>query len=136
MKKIIPPSKEELEELLFEKLWTKKQIREHYKVSKRLFRRWMIQYDLIGEITMRQKVNKWKKTLSQKPKKFNFKALLKRALKGEKICVPGFNSDFVEEYLNEPYYEHLWTNEIWEDEVEDLKRQEEEANEELAGVEI
>ena len=66
MKKIIPPNKEELEELLFEKLWTKKQIREYYKVSKRTFHRWMIQYDLIGKIDTTEKVDKWKKTLLDK----------------------------------------------------------------------
>lgn len=103
MQKIIPPPKEELGDLLFNKLWSKKKIAIHYKVNVNVLSRWMKQYDLVGKITPQLQAKKRAITNAAKPKKYDFNKLLERAVKGEIIKVPGFNSDFLEEYLDEKY---------------------------------
>lgn len=97
MQKITPPSKDELEDLLFRKMWTKKKVQEYYKVCMPVLSRWMKQYDLTYKITPKMQAKKREMTNKLKPPKFN--TLLKKALKGEKVKVKGFNSDFLEEYL-------------------------------------
>ena len=103
MQKILLPPKEDLENLLFEKLWSKRKVASHYEVSLPTLFNWMKQYDLVGKITPQLQAKKRAITNAAKPKKYDFNKLLKRAIKGEVIKVPGFNSDFLEEYLDEKY---------------------------------
>lgn len=104
MRKILPPTKDILEHLLFKKLWSKKKVAKHYKVSIKVISRWMKQYNLTGLITPELQAQKRAITNANKPKTYDFKNLLKRAMKGEIIKIPGFNSDFLEEYLIEQEY--------------------------------
>lgn len=101
MQKITPPSEGELENLLFEKLWSKKKVAAHYGVNVNVISRWMKLYNMVGEITPKLQAKKRAITNAAKPKTYDFKKLLKRAIKGETIKVPGFNSDYLEEYLEE-----------------------------------
>ena len=105
MQKIPLPTEEELENLLFTKLWSKKKVAKHYNVNVNVITRWMRHYDMIGEITPKLQAKKRAITNAAKPKPKNhdFNKLLKRAIKGEVIKVPGFNSDYLEEYLEEEH---------------------------------
>lgn len=93
-------TKGELKDLLFNKIWSKKKIANHYNVSSGTINRWMKKYDLVGKTPIELQKKKRLITISTK---HNFNSLLKRAIKGEVIRVPGFNSDFTEEYLEEKY---------------------------------
>lgn len=101
MQKISPPTEEELENLLLEQLWSKKKVAKHYKVSLPTVYKWMKDYGLVGLITPKLQAKKRALTNAAKPKTYDFNKLLKRAIKGEVIKVPGFNSDYLEEYLEE-----------------------------------
>lgn len=103
MQKIPLPTEEELENLLFTKLWSKKKVAQHYNVNINVITRWMRHYNMIGEITPKLQAKKRAITNAAKPKNYDFNKLLKRAIKGEVIKVPGFNSDYLEEYLEEEH---------------------------------
>lgn len=103
MQKIPVPTEEELENLLFNELWSKKKVAQHYNVNRNVVTRWMRQYDMIGETTPKLQAKKRALTNAAKSKTCNFDKLLKRAIKGEVIKVPGFNSDYLEEYLEEKH---------------------------------
>lgn len=98
MQKITIPSKEELIDLLFVQKLSKKAICKIYDVCLPCLSRWMKFHGLTGTLTPELLVEKRKRTLEEKYKN---KSLLERALEGEKIIQPGFNSDFLEEYIVE-----------------------------------
>lgn len=106
MQKILLPSKEELEDLLFDKLWSKRKVANYYKISIPTLSSWMRDYDLIGKISPKLQAKKRAITNAAKPKKYDYNNLLKRAIKGEVIKVPGFNSDYLEEYLDGGYFQN------------------------------
>lgn len=106
MQKIPVPTEEELENLLFNKLWSKKKVAQHYNVNRNVVTRWMRQYDMIGKTTPKLQAKKRAATNAAKPKKYDYNNLLKRAIKGEVIKVPGFNSDYLEEYLDGGYFQN------------------------------
>lgn len=128
MQKIVPPSEEELDKLLFEKLWSKREISKHYGVSLPTISKWMKMYDMMGMIPPKLRAKKAQQTMKNKSKKPNLERLFQRATRGEKIKVPGFNSDFLEEYQleefrKEGYFveEHLledpFENDIFEEDI-------------------
>lgn len=85
------PSKEILEDLLFTKGYSKKRICTILAVGKPVLSRWMKYYNLTGLITPEMQKIKREKTIAMKS----------RALEGETIEEPGFNSEFLEEYYME-----------------------------------
>lgn len=91
MQKIVPPDKIELENLLFNQMMSKKKIAAHYSVCKKTLNTWMRQYGLVNKIPIEL----------QKAKRERTNMLKTKALQGEEVNVPGFNSEFIEEYMIE-----------------------------------
>ena len=91
MQKIPQPSKTELEDLLFNKMLSKKKLATYYGVCIGVIRRWMIQYNLVNKTPIEL----------QKQKRDNTNKLKSQALNGKRITYIGFNSEFLEEYTDE-----------------------------------
>ena len=101
MQKISIPPVEELKDLLFNQLLSKKKVAKYYNVSVTTVFSWMREYNLVGLTPPKLQAKKRALTNSTKPKTYDFNDLLKRAINGEIIKVPGFNSEYLEEYLED-----------------------------------
>ena len=101
-KKEVPP-KEELIDLLFNKMLSKRDICIKYSVGLPCLSRWMKNYNITGTLPPELLVEKRRRT---NLKKSQAKEYLERTLKGEDIVVSGFNSEFAEDYLMEETYEN------------------------------
>lgn len=101
-KKEVPP-KEELIDLLFNKMLSKRAICIKYSVGLPCLSRWMKNYNITGTLPPELLVEKRRRT---NLKKSQAKEYLERTLKGEYIVVSGFNSEFAEDYLMEETYEN------------------------------
>lgn len=97
MQRITPPPKEELEDLMFNQMLSKKKLALHYGVCIRVIRRWMANYDLLNRTPIEL----------QKLKRERTKMLKQKALEGESVVKIGFNSEFIEEYVIEAESEKL-----------------------------
>lgn len=91
MQKILEPPKEEIEDLLFNQMMSKKKVALYYSVSKKTLNTWMRKYDLVNKTSIEL----------QQLKRKNTKKLEQIALEGRTIIKPGFNSKFIEEYAIE-----------------------------------
>ena len=80
-----------MEDLLFNKMLSKKKLASYYGVCKGVIRRWMSQYDLVNKTPIEL----------QKQKRENTNRLKVQALKGVEVACIGFNSEFLEEYAVE-----------------------------------
>lgn len=68
MQRITPPSEDELDDLLFEKLWSKKKVCKHYGVCLPVVSRWMKMYGMTGLISPKLRAKKARMTMKEKKK--------------------------------------------------------------------
>ena len=66
MQKVKPPSEDELDDLLFEKLWSKRRVSKHYGVSLPTVSKWMRMYGMTGLISLKLRIKKAKITMEEK----------------------------------------------------------------------
>lgn len=99
MQKIVEPSKEELEDLLFNQLLSKKKVAQHYNVCIGVIIRWMKKYN----ISIPVEIQKQKRAKTRLSKKNN---------PVKKTIRPGFNSEFLEEYAVEEEMRERHLNEV------------------------
>lgn len=87
MERITPPSKKELEHLLFDQLLSKRKVAEYYSVSRPTISKWMKDYNIVNRISTELRVKKREWTLRLKQSTTNLNAKLFK-----------INEEFLEEY--------------------------------------